>query len=203
MIKNLILDFGDIFINLDKPATAREMMKYGFTEITPELDTLFKDYEMGLVTSEVFLNHIGKLFPKATEQNLIDAWNAILLDFPEERLEFLEELAKENRYRLFLLSNTNEIHIENERQKMGERFTRFQNAFEVFYLSYEMGKRKPNADIFEQVLEENGLVPQETLFVDDTKENTDAAELLGIKTWNLIVGQEDITQLKNRLQLQL
>ena len=199
MIKNLILDFGDIFINLDKPATAREMMKYGFTEITPELDTLFKEYEMGLISSEGFLEHTGRLFPKATRQNLIDAWNAILLDFPEERLNFLEELAKENRYRLFLLSNTNEIHIENERRKMGERFNRFENAFEVFYLSYQMGKRKPNLDIFQQVLDENDLIPEETLFVDDTKENTDTAEKLGIKTWNLIVGQEDITQLKSRL----
>jgi len=199
MIKNIIFDFGDVFINLDKPATAREMMKYGFTGITPELDTLFKKYEMGLVSTKGFLDHTGQLFPKATRQNLVDAWNAILLDFPEKRLEFLEELAQEGRYRLFLLSNTNEIHIENEKQKMGERFTRFENAFEVFYLSYQMGKRKPNLDIFQQVLDENNLVPEETFFVDDIKENTDAAKQLGIKTWNLRVGKEDVTQLKNHL----
>jgi len=196
MIKNIILDFGDIFINLDKPATAREMMKFGFTGITPELDTLFKEYEMGLVTSEEFLAFTGRLFPNATRHNLIDAWNAILLDFPDERLEFLEALAAEKRYRLFLLSNTNEIHIENERQKMGEKFIRFERAFEGFYLSYEMGKRKPNSDIFQQVLDENQLLPEETFFVDDTKENTDAAAQLGIKTWNLQVGKEDIVQLK-------
>jgi len=196
MIKNIILDFGDIFINLDKPATAREMMKFGFTGITPELDTLFKEYEMGSVTSEEFLAFTGRLFPNATRHNLIDAWNAILLDFPDERLEFLEALAAEKRYRLFLLSNTNEIHIENERQKMGEKFIRFERAFEGFYLSYEMGKRKPNSDIFQQVLDENQLLPEETFFVDDTKENTDAAAQLGIKTWNLQVGKEDIVQLK-------
>ncbi len=200
MIKNIILDFGDVFINLDKPATAREMTKYGFAEITPELDTLFKNYEMGLITSEEFLGHTGKLFPSATQQNLIDAWNAILLDFPEERLQFLENLANEGLYRLFLLSNTNEIHIENEKRKMGERFTSFQNAFEGFYLSYEMGKRKPDLNIFEQVLDENSLMPEQTLFVDDTKENTDAAAQLGIKTWNLQVGKEDIVQLKDYLQ---
>ena len=154
MIKNIVFDFGDVFINLDKPATGRAMQKYGFTGITPELDTLFKAYEMGLVSSGEFLEHTGRLFPKATRQNLIDAWNAILLDFPEERLQFLEALAFENKYRLFLLSNTNEIHIENERGKMGDRFTRFENAFEVFYLSYKMGKRKPNLDIFQQVLED-------------------------------------------------
>lgn len=196
MIKNIIFDFGDIFINLDKPATAREMMKYGFTEITPELDSLFKKYEMGLVSTEAFLNHTSQLFPKATRQQLIDAWNAILLDFPVNRLEFLESLAAESNYRLFLLSNTNELHIDNERQKMGDNFKRFERAFERFYLSYEMGKRKPNIDIFQQVLDENHLIAEETFFVDDTKENTDAADSLGIKTWNLNVGQEDIIQLK-------
>ncbi|MEM1258027.1 MAG: HAD family phosphatase [Bacteroidota bacterium] len=199
MIKNIIFDFGDVFINLDKPATGRVMRKYGFTGITPQLDTIFKNYEMGTISSDSFLEQTNAIFPQATTQNIIDAWNAILLDFPEERLQFLEVLAAENSYRLFLLSNTNEIHIENERRKMGERFIRFENAFEVFYLSYQMGKRKPNLDIFQQVLKENNLLPEETLFIDDTKENTDAAEQLGIKTWNLLVGKEDITQLKSRL----
>lgn len=199
MIKNIVLDFGDVFINLDKPATAREMQQFGFKEITPELDTLFKEYEKGLVTSAVFLNTTSALFPLASRQELIDAWNAILLDFPEERLVFLENLVKEEKYRLFLLSNTNDIHIEHEKQKMGERFVRFQNAFEVFYLSHEIHMRKPDSEIFEFVLKENNLVPEETLFVDDTKENTDAASKLGIKTWHLHVGKEDITQLKSHL----
>ena len=201
MIKNIILDFGDIFINLDKPATAREMTRYGFAEITPELDTLFKNYEMGLVSSNDFLKRTGHLFPKASRQNLIDAWNAILLDFPDERLEYVESLAKEGRYRLFLLSNTNEIHIDYVKATMGiGKFQRFKNSFEVFYLSYEMGKRKPDLAIFQQVLDENGLIAEETFFVDDTKENTDEASRLGIKTWNLIVGKEDITELKAHLQ---
>ena len=197
MIKNLILDFGDIFINLDKPATAREMSKFGFTTITPELQALFNDYEKGLITSDSFLETTGALFPKAKRQDLIDAWNAILLDFPDYRLEFLEALATSNKYRLFLLSNTNDIHIEYVKSVMGqEKFNRFKNPFEVFYLSYEMGMRKPDTEIFEFVLEENQLEPSETLFVDDTKENTDTAALLGIQIWNLKVGKEDIVDLK-------
>ena len=139
-------------------------------------------------------------FPKATRQDLINAWNAILLDFPDKRLEFIEALAKENRYRLFLLSNTNDIHIEYVKQQMGmERFYRFKESFEVFYLSYEMGMRKPDTEIFEFVLEENKLVAGETFLVDDTKENTDTAASIGINTWNLNVGKEDITQLKSYL----
>lgn len=201
MTKNIILDFGDVLLNLDKPATAREMAKYGFNTITPELDQLFKDYEKGLVSSKSFLEVTGSLFPKADQQNLIDAWNAILLDFPEYRLEFLEALAASKKYRLFLLSNTNDLHIEFEKQSMGvDRFNRFKNCFEVFYLSYQMGMRKPDTEIFEFVVKENHLNPSETLFVDDTKENTDAATSLGIKTWHLQVGKEDFIELEKHLQ---
>ncbi|WP_422860171.1 HAD family hydrolase [Flagellimonas sp. S174] len=200
MIKNIILDFGDIFINLDKAATANAMLPFGFKEITPELDYLFKTYEKGNVSSEEFLSIVSKHFPSATQSELIQAWNAILLDFPIHRLDFVEQLAQDNTHRLFLLSNTNDIHIEFVKQHMGmENYNRFKNAFEVFYLSYEMGMRKPDTEIFEFVLQENRLNASETLFVDDTKENTDAAASLGINSWNLKVGAEDITQLKSRL----
>ena len=200
MIKNLILDFGDIFIDLDKPATVREMAKYGLTEITLAVDQLCKDYEKGLVTSEAFLNQMQDHFPRAERHELVDAWNAILLDFPDYRLEFLEELAKANTHRLFLLSNTNDIHIEYVKEKMGTtKFNRFKNAFDVFYLSYEMKMRKPDAEIFESVLHENSLEASATLFVDDTKENTDTAAALGIQVWNLQVGKEDIIDLKKHL----
>ena len=200
MIKNIILDFGDVLINLDKSATPKAMAQYGFTELTPALENLFNTYEKGLMSSPEFLKETGAKFPTASEEDLIKAWNAILLDFPEERLTYLEELAKTNTYRLFLLSNTNEIHIDYAIASMGaDRFNRFKNCFEVFYLSYEMGMRKPDAEIFEYVLEQNDLIPSETLFVDDTKENTDTAAQLGINVWNLQVGQEDFTSLKNHL----
>ena len=200
MIKNIILDFGDVLINLDKPATAMAMVKYGFTEITPSLDTLFKDYEKGFLRSSEFINEVSSYFPEASTDYLIKAWNAILLDFPEERLQFLENLSRENEYRLFLLSNTNDLHMESVRQQMGmERYLRFKNAFDVFYLSYEIGMRKPDTEIFEFVLEQNNLMAEETFFVDDVKENTDTAASLGINVWNLQVGKEDFTQIKTRL----
>ncbi len=124
----------------------------------------------------------------------------MLLDFPDNRLEFIEDMAKENNYRLFLLSNTNALHIEEVEKKIGtEKFNRFRNSFEKFYLSHEIHLRKPNADIYNFVLKENGLKAEETFFIDDTKENTDAAEKLGIKCWNLQVGHEDIIHLKSKL----
>lgn len=200
MIKNIIFDFGDIFINLDKQAPLLEMAKFGFTELTPELDTIFKKYEMGLMESDDFVNRLQAIFTNATKDQIKDAWNSIILDFPEDRLKFIEKLKNDNQYRLFLLSNTNNLHIDKVKESMGlERFNRFKNCFEVFYLSQEMKMRKPNTDIYEFVLNENQLNANETFFLDDTKENTDAASKLGIHCWNLQVGKEDVLETLSHL----
>ena len=200
MIKNIILDFGDIFINLDKPATIRELQKYGLKEPTLELELLAIEYETGLISTKDFISKANHFIPQATQGQLIDAWNAIILDFPEYRLEFIEALAKEKEYRLFLLSNTNTLHIEKVLKNLGmEGFERFKNCFEQFYLSHKIHLRKPNHDIFTFVLDKNTLKEEETLFIDDMKPNTDAAEQVGLKTWNLQVGLEDIIHLKSKL----
>ncbi|RRQ48280.1 HAD family phosphatase [Maribacter algicola] len=200
MIKNIIFDFGDIFINLDKPAVFKNMEAFGYTEYTDALDRLCKEYEMGHMSSIDFLAGLKEMYPKAAKTDLVDAWNSILLDFPEYRLEFIEELKTKKTYRLFLLSNTNDIHIEYVKRTMGlERFERFRNCFEGFYLSQQIKMRKPNTNIYEYVLNENSLVPEETLFIDDTKANTDSAQKLGIRCWNLLVGKEDIVELNKKL----
>jgi len=201
MIKNIIFDFGDIFINLDKQAPFREMSKFGFTVLTPRMDTLCKNYERGLVSSQSFLAEMQVIFPKATLEQIKQAWNSIILDFPEYRLEFIEQLHAQKKYRLFLLSNTNDLHIEQVQANMGiERYKRFKASFEVFYLSQQIKMRKPDADIYEYVLQENQLVPEETFFIDDTKENTDSADKLGIKCWNLQIGAEDIVELMQHIR---
>ena len=200
MIKNIIFDFGDIFINLDKEIIFREMQKYGNPSLTPELIMLSNAFEIGLISAEAFIAGLQSFFPKASTQEIKDIWNGMLLDFPEYRLEFIDKLAKEKEYRLFLLSNTNALHIPEVVKIMGDsKFQRFKNSFEQFYLSHEIRLRKPNLDIYEFVLQENNLEPSQTFFIDDTIENTIAADKLGIKTWNLIVGKEDIIQLKSRL----
>jgi len=200
MIKNIIFDFGDIFINLDKEIIFREMQRYGNPILTPELITLSDAFEVGKISTETFIDGLQSYFPEASSQQIINVWNGMLLDFPDYRLEFIEKLATESEYRLFLLSNTNALHILEVAIIMGDsKFQRFKNSFEQFYLSHEIHMRKPNADIFEFVLEKNALDPTETFFVDDTFENTQSASKLGIKTWNLIVGQEDIIQLKSKL----
>ncbi|MEE9363330.1 MAG: HAD family phosphatase [Cellulophaga sp.] len=199
-IKNLIFDFGDIFINLDKSAIFRELKKLGLTSFTPKLEQIAISYEKGLISSDLFIQKIKEIIPNTTTEQLIYSWNAIILDFPENRLEFLEKLSQESNYRIFLLSNTNALHIEQVILNMSlERFNRFKNCFEQFYLSHEIHLRKPDADIYQFVLDNNSLNASETLFIDDMKENTDTAKTLGIKTWNLLVGMEDVVNLKSKL----
>ena len=203
MIKNIIFDFGDVFINLDKQATYVALAKLGVTEISDSMMKVYFDYEMGLITTQEFVNYFHEEF-KIEKDALIDAWNAILLDFPLHRLKFLKELATSNKYRLFLLSNTNDLHISWIQNDWGDAlYNEFKSCYEQFYLSHEINLRKPNTNIYQFVLDENDLVPEETFFIDDTKENTDAANTLGIKVWNIIPGEEDVVDLLSRPEFTL
>ncbi|HSN48693.1 MAG TPA: HAD family phosphatase [Flavobacterium sp.] len=194
MINTIIFDFGDIFINLDKQATIEGFRKLGLSEWNEDLNQLNLQFEKGEIPEEDFLLGIQKQVPNASFAEILEAWNAILLDFPLYRLEFLQKLSK--KYRLFLLSNTDSIHIETFEQETGISFYRdFYQCFEKVYFSFEIGMRKPDAEIFNYLIKKHELSVKNTLFVDDKKENTDAALSLGFHVWNLQVGQEDVIDL--------
>lgn len=194
MIDTIIFDFGDIFINLDKQATIDALAKLGLNHWNEDLNQLNLQFEKGEITEENFLLGIQKHIPNASIADIASAWNAILLDFPLHRLEFLQKLSKQ--YRLFLLSNTDAIHIATFERENGPSFySDFYQCFEKVYFSFEMGIRKPDPEIFNYIIQNHQLSAKNTLFVDDKKENTDAAFSLGLHIWNLQVGQEDVTTL--------
>ena len=198
MIKNIIFDFGDIFINLDKKAPEMALSRFGIHKyhIDDEMLDFHNKYERGLVTSENLIEYYVNKFPGLSEISFKLAWNSIILDFPEHRLEWILDLASSKKYKLFLLSNTNDLHIEQVIKNMGAiRYTKFQTCFDQFYLSQKIKLRKPDLEIYDYVLTQNKLQPQETLFIDDTVLNTMGASSLGIHTWHLKPGEEDITQL--------
>tara|TARA_B110000259_G_scaffold85993_1_gene100248 strand:+ start:86 stop:691 length:606 start_codon:yes stop_codon:yes gene_type:complete len=195
MIKNIIFDFGDVFINLDKKLFAEELQKIHISQESEEMLPILQQYEMGLVSTDKFLTFFEERL-SVSQDKLKRAWNSILLDFPKERLRFIQNLSESKKYRLFLLSNTNDLHISWIQQNWGmEQYNAFKICFEQFYLSHEINLRKPNNNIYEFVLTSNDLEPKETLFIDDTKENTDAAKALGIHIWNLKPGKEDVLEL--------
>lgn len=194
MIKTIIFDFGDVFVNLDKPATLREMRKLRIEAFSEKIEQLNMDLEKGLVDSAAFVQAYCEEYQQLEKDQLLNSWNAILVDFPRYRFEFLKKLSREKKYRLILLSNTNEIHIDWIREHV-PFFEAFRSCFDAFYLSHEINFRKPDAAIFRYVLEQHRLKPQQCLFIDDTTENTEAAEALGMHTWNLEPTREDVIDL--------
>ena len=201
MINTIIFDFGDVFINLDKQATVTAFEKLGLTEWNEDLNNLNMQFETGKISRENFLSGIQKYIPNASIQEIETAWCAILLDFPLYRLEFLQMLSQ--KYRLFLLSNTDAIHIEFFEQKNGISFySDFYQCFEKVYFSYEIGMRKPDENVFKYVINNHNLNPKTTLFVDDSKHNTAIAKELGLQVWTLQPGIDDVTELFDKKIIQ-
>lgn len=196
-IKNIVFDLGDVILNIDVPLASTNFGKLSGRE-QYEIITLFKEkelfrlFETGLVDEEAFRNMIRELleFPDWSQEIIDTAWNSLLLDIPPARIELIKELGK--NYRLFLLSNTSSIHIKevNKILHAASGVEKLDDLFEKVYLSYEMGKMKPDPAIYLQVLEESGLVAEETLFLDDNADNITAASKLGIDT---ILVQKPVT----------
>ena len=194
MINTIIFDFGDIFINLEKELSINEFKKLGLDTLNDELHELNHEFEKGKISEKKFIEGFQKFIPNASFDEIKNAWNSVIGDFPLYRLEFLQLLS--NKYRLFLLTNTDIIHIENFEEKVGiSFFSDFYQCFEKVYYSYEMGLRKPDVTIFNFIVKKHDLSPKRTLFIDDKKENTDAAASVGLQVWNLEVGKEDVTKL--------
>ena len=195
MIKTLIFDFGDVFINLDKPGAMNNALNL-FQLETFEADMIDTNilYEIGKISTSEFIQFYKTKFSHINEKELINAWNFIIKDFPAYRLEFLEKLAQQNDFKLMLLSNTNDMHIDYVKENISF-YDEFKNCFDSFYLSQEIHLRKPDTDIFKFVLEENRLKPEECLFIDDTKDNTDTAKTMGFHIWNIDETKEDVVTL--------
>ena len=198
-VKNIIFDLGGVILNIDYDQTANAFKKIGinnFDDIYSQAKQgqVFDKLETGELTPDEFREYMKEIVPSLQLSAIDKAWNAMLLDLPAARIDLLKKLKK--KYRLFLLSNTNEIHIKCFRKiiesSYGENI--FDAIFEHQYYSSDIGMRKPNAQCFQYVLEKNGIEPSETLFIDDSIQHVEGARKLKINTYHLIPG-EDITTL--------
>lgn len=202
MINTIIFDFGDVFINLRKEVSLEEFRKLGLDGPNEDLLAHNDLFERGKISEIQFIDCFKKYIPDAPMQDVIKAWNSVIGDFPLYRLEFLQLLS--TKYRLFLLTNTDSIHINRFEHKVGMSFySDFYRCFEKVYYSYEMGMRKPEPEIFNTIIRKHDLSPKRTLFIDDKKDNTDIAESLGLHVWNLQVGKEDVVDLFDKKHLPL
>jgi epoxide hydrolase-like predicted phosphatase len=205
-IKNIIFDLGGVIINLDIKKTIAEFNKISHlpfeTIYTQAKQTeLFNQFDKGKITTEDFFKEIKKeINYTGDDESLFYAWNAMLLDVPEDRLDTLVD-AKQN-YNTFLLSNTNEPHIVMFEHDLYHKHgvKNFEDYFDKVYYSCRVGMRKPDKEIFEMVLNENKLNPEETVFIDDSIQHVQGAGAVGIKAY-LLQNNMEVRELLKQLKL--
>jgi HAD superfamily hydrolase (TIGR01509 family) len=188
-VKNLIFDLGGVILDLSVDHTIHAFSRLSGIEpaqvkkiysSAPE----FEHFETGAIKDSEFRDFIRKVYKTRVPDTQIDhCWNQMLRGIPEANLALLLKLKQ--KYNVYLLSNTNNIHLSYINQNILKKETG-QNHLDIYfhraYYSHIMGKRKPNADTYEDVLQENGLQPSETLFLDDNEKNIEGAKTVGIKT---------------------
>ena len=193
-IKNLIFDLGGVILDLSVDQTMEQFSALSGLDKQKVKDLYastpgFEEYEKGLMNDKDFRDFVRTVFAVQSSDEEIDTcWNAMLLGLPIGKLNLLETLKK--NFSVYLLSNTNNIHINYINQKMLPGISQAENSLDNYfhraYYSHIMKKRKPNTDIFEQVLSENSLLAHETLFLDDNLPNIEGAKQLGIQTVHVV-----------------
>ncbi len=189
----IIFDLGGVLLNLDFKKSFLAFKKLGFKEIEQEMsrllyslpagndESLFHLYEKGLIDSDQFRDALRELAAgQVTDDEINRAWTAMLLDIHEENVSILEKIR--GSYRIFLLSNTNAIHIESLHRR--KDYPGIASMFEKVYYSHELKMRKPDPEIFEHVIKDAGLSPGNSLFIDDSIHNVEAARNVGLQTFH-------------------
>lgn len=194
-IKNLLIDFGGVLINLDRPRCIENFKKLGLSDADEMLDVyhqqgIFMEQEKGLITASEFRNGIrDKMGKIVTDRQIDTVWNSFLVDIPTSKLDLLLKLRE--KYVVYLLSNTNEIHWKWAcKHAFPYRGFRVEDYFEKIYLSYEMKMVKPDAEIFEAVIDDAGIDPKQTFFIDDSEANCETARTLGMSTYTPQAGED-------------
>lgn len=190
----IIFDLGGVILNIDYQLTISAFEKLGFKNFNAQYSKmqqsgLFDNLEKGLITEKEFVSEIKKEIESASHDEIVNAWNALILDFPPIRLDILHELKKE--VKLFLLSNTNEIHLQAFNQILKDEFEQdsLLPHFDKLYLSHEINARKPDAEAFEIILNENNLKADRVLFIDDSPQHIATAQQLGLHTIHIDGGK--------------
>lgn len=192
----IILDFGGVLFDIDYDAPARAFKKLGlenFEAIYAKANQtpLFDQLETGKVSNEAFLEEVIRLGDlKASIAEAEEAWNSILTGIPEIRVQIVHALKEKKP--LYLLSNTNAIHVQKFEQMMDETvgLHRFKSAFEKVYYSNAIGMKKPDPSTFLEVCKWNNLDPKRTLFIDDSPQHVSGAQEAGLYGYHLELSEE-------------
>jgi len=193
-IKNIIFDLGGVLFNIEPERTAEAFAALSNSSPVDIMElhksqNFFTDYEKGLIGDHEFRDHIREFLNKElSDKQIDDAWGALLLDIPMNKIDMIREA--QGKYKTYLLSNTNNIHrIKFEADFIRTAGNKIQDYFEKVYYSFDMGMRKPDDEIFLEVLHQNDLIPEETLLLDDSLPNILSAEHLGMQTIHVTINQ--------------
>ena len=194
-IKNIVFDLGGVLIDLDFKSAINGLQKAGFTNVKEQLQAfdregIFQKFELGEISADEFRASIRENSNVSlTDEEVDSLWNLMLLEIPREKLELILDLR--SKYMVYLLSNTNSIHWDYVcKNAFNYRGFRMDDYFEETFLSYEMHLAKPNKAIFEKMLNDANLLPEETLFIDDLEANCKAAEEVGIHAHHYHIGDD-------------
>lgn len=203
-IRNIVLDLGGVVVDLDMKRTIREFGRLGIRGLE-NADRLmsehpfFRDYETGRISTVAFFEGMrGLSHDHVGVEDLERAWKTLVLDLQEDVLQLLRDMKKS--FRICLLSNTNASHIDAMNDRLLERYgiRDFGDVFDRVYYSFRLGMRKPDREIFEFVLEDNGIPAANTLFIDDSSDNIESAAGLGISVYHLSA-PEKLTQIFRKI----
>lgn len=204
-VKNILFDLGGVLFHINYQRTINAFKTLGLDNFEKffsqhQQNYLFDHFETGKINSELFIKKIQEFLPDSSDKAIIDAWNAMLIGFPRHYLKLLNDLGK--NYRLYLLSNANDIHIQFVNEYLQKKFnmSSINQFFKKTYYSQKIGMRKPHKSTFEWVLNDANILAEETLFIDDTAQHIKGAKEAGLKTHHLESNSEIISLFLDKAQ---
>lgn len=191
LIKNLIFDFGGVIYDIDFESARRSFNEIGinnFEEIYSQAvqSKIFELFECDLISVEDFRNKIQLLSNKNLSARDLDiAWNSLLVGFKPDIISLLEKVR--DRYQIFLFSNTNRIHYDQFINEFKEltHYKSFDELFIKSFFSFNMKLRKPDKKAYEHLIKATNINASETLFIDDSIQNIQAAQKVGLHTYHI------------------
>ena len=186
VIKNILFDLGGVLYHIDYSLSIEAFENLGIESFHEHFSQkkqsyLFDRLETGQISEKDFIKEIKAILPNCTKEKIINAWNRLLIGLPKENIQLLQALSK--KYQLFLLSNTNSIHIKQINKLLYKDYNlkSLDPLFDKIYLSHQIGMRKPNRETFEWVLKDAKILANETLFIDDSIQHINNAKKVGIQ----------------------
>lgn len=196
VLRNVIFDLGGVLVDLDLAGCQRAFRELGMPQIARIIDAchpaaMIGDLERGAVSFHAACDEMRRISerPDIGDDRIAAAYGAFLAGVPVARMRMIEELRRRG-VRTYVLSNNNPISMEFIRRMFTADGRTMDDYFDGIYLSYEMQCLKPSERIFRKMIDDSGIIPAESLFIDDSERNLAAARALGFGVYCPAPGED-------------